>query len=61
MKKRIKKLRLNRETILKLDELESELAKGGVDKTMTKCALPLLCARPSVDVCPPIPTWDGCG
>ncbi|MCP4545102.1 MAG: hypothetical protein GY835_01395 [bacterium] len=31
MKKRIKKLSLNRETIRRLDELESELVKGGMN------------------------------
>ncbi len=30
MKKRIKKLSLNRETIRRLDELEPELVKGGM-------------------------------
>ncbi len=61
MKKRSKKLRLNRETILKLEE--SELAKGGKDVTYT-CGFP--CPYPSVDMCPVTeircpPTAIGCG
>ncbi len=41
MKKRSKKLRLNRETILKLEE--SELAKGGIPNTVScpRCPEPI--------------------